>query len=157
MGSHAFFLIMAFLRLPFAKRRKAGVFMSEPTRPVGFYRRELWVDARDLQMETEGEEAMTPQEYAAALTTRGREKLAENRLIQSFATTLRTQGATYQLGRDFQLGDMVTAIDERLGITVDAVVTGAEVSQGQDGESISLTLGYSQPMLCEILKRKAEK
>lgn len=131
--------------------------MSEPIRPAGFRRRELWVDARDLQSDRDGENPMTPEEYAAALVTRGREKLAENQLVKSFSTALRTQGATYQLGRDFRLGDRVTAVDERLGVTVEALVMGAEVSLGQEGESLGLTLGYSQPTLYEKLKRKAEK
>ena len=43
--------------------------MKTNTTPTGLSRRELWVDARDIQS-GEGEEALSPEEYAQALTTR---------------------------------------------------------------------------------------
>ena len=57
--------------------------MSNNATPTGLSRRELWVDARDIQS-GEGEGALSPEEYAQALETRGREKLAECQLVQSF-------------------------------------------------------------------------
>lgn len=129
-----------------------------PTTPTGLYRRELFVDARDLQSQSEsGGEALTPEEYAGVLTTRGLEKLAENQLVRSFSAQVRTQDATYQYGRDFFLGDKITVTDERLGITVDARVMAAQYAIGSEGESLTLTLGYSQPTLYDKLARKADK
>ena len=49
--------------------------MSNNATPTGLSRRELWVDARDIQS-GEGEGALSPEEYAQALETRGREKVA---------------------------------------------------------------------------------
>ncbi len=131
--------------------------MTEKNIPSGFARRELWVDARDLQSEREGSSPMTPEEYASVLTTRGAEKLAENQLVKSFNATVRTYNSTYEYGVDFFLGDTITVIDEHLGVSVDAVVQGVERSVSREGESLSLVLGYAQPTLHDRLRRKAAK
>lgn len=125
--------------------------------PIWPYRRELYIDARDLQSDSDPDNPMTPEEYTAALTTRGREKLAEHQLVQSFAAAVRERGATYALGEDYQLGDTITVIDETLGVTVDAVVQGVTRSVGRNGETMELTLGYGQPTAYDILKRKVDR
>lgn len=129
--------------------------MAEATSPSGLSRRELFVDARDLQSGSDSESPMTPEEYAAALTGRGLEKLAENQLVRSFSAVVRTHQPTYVYGVDFFLGDTITVTDQRLGVTVEAVVQGAERAVSDSGESLTLTLGYGPPTLHEILKRKA--
>ena len=126
--------------------------MASPTWPQ---RRELYIDARDLQSDGDPDKPLTTEEYAALLTNRGREKLAEHQLVQSFAATVRDRGATYVLGEDYQLGDTITVIDDRLGVTANAVAQGVTRSVGRDGESMELTLGYGQPTIYDILKRKA--
>ena len=130
--------------------------MLNYTTPTGLSRRELWTDARDIQS-GEGEDALTPEEYAEALTTRGREKLAERQLVQSFSALVRTQGAAFEFGRDYQLGDRITVSDRRLGVTVGALVTGAEYTVSRDGRELTLTLGYGQPTVYEKLSRKEDK
>lgn len=126
--------------------------MPAPTWPQ---RRELYIDARDLQSDGDPDKPLTTEEYAALLTNRGREKLAEHQLVRSFAATVRDRGATYVLGEDYQLGDTITVIDDRLGVTANAVAQGVTRSVGRDGESMELTLGYGQPTIYDILKRKA--
>lgn len=126
----------------------------EPTWP---YRREIYIDARDLQSDSDPDKPLTPEEYTAVLTARGREKLAERQLVQSFAATVRERGATYVLGEDYQLGDTITVIDEMMGVTADAVVQGVTRSIGRNGETMGLTLGYNQPTAYDILKRKADR
>lgn len=120
-------------------------------------RREIYIDARDLQSDSDPDNPLTQEEYTAALTTRGMEKLAEHQLVQSFAATMREREETYVLGEDYQLGDTITVIDETLGVMVDAVVQGVMRSIGRMGETMELTLGYGQPTAYEILKRKADK
>lgn len=128
-----------------------------PDTPTGLARRELWIDARDLQSDANPDNPLSPEEYAALLTVRGREKLAENQLVRSFSTVVRTVDPTYTYGEDFFLGDTITVTDERLGVTVGAVVQAVERSVSQSGESMTLTLGYSMPTLHDILKRKAAR
>lgn len=128
--------------------------MATPTWPR---RREIYIDARDLQSDSDPDNPLTPEEYTASLTTRGRGKLAEHQLVQSFAATVRERGATYILGEDYQLGDTITVIDDTLGVTADAVVQGVTRSVGRNGETMELTLGYGQPTAYDILKRKADR
>ncbi len=127
-----------------------------PDIPAWPYRREIYIDARDLQSDSDPDKPLTPEEYADLLENRGREKLAENQLVKSFSAVIRTIDPTYTLGEDFHLGDTITVIDERLGVTADAVVQGVERAVGEDGESMVLTLGYSQPTIYDVL-RKAGK
>lgn len=124
---------------------------------TGLSRREIFIDARDLQSDADPDNPMTSEEYAALLVNRGQQKLAENQLVRSFSTDVRTYDPTYPYGEDFQLGDTITVTDERLGITVDAVVHGVERSVSSEGESLTLTFGYGQPTIYDILKRKAAK
>lgn len=137
----------------------SGAFLAgdviEAEKPRGFARRELYIDARDLQRSLDSGSPMTEEEYAAALQTRGLERLAQAQLVRSFNATVRTHSPTYEYGVDFFLGDTITVTDERLGVTVDAVVQGVERSVSQQGETLSLILGYSQPTLFDRLKRKA--
>ena len=125
--------------------------------PTGLSRRELFIDARDLQSDADPDKPLTEEEYAALLAARGQQKLAENQLVRSFAAEVRTYDPTYPYGEDFQLGDTITVADERLGITVDAVVHGVARSVSAEGESLTLTLGYGQPTIFDKLKRKEDK
>lgn len=123
----------------------------------GFGRRELYVDARDLQSDSDPEKPLTPEEYKQLLETRGLEKLIENQLVQTFDAVVRVLDPTYVYGNDFQLGDKITVTDDRLGITADAIVQAVRRSVGEDGVGMELTLGYDAPTIYEILKRKATK
>lgn len=125
--------------------------------PSGLNRREIYIDARDLQSGSDPDNPLTPEQYNAVLTARGKEKLAENQLVQAFSTEVRTYNPTYVYGEDFFLGDTITVIDDRLGVTVDAVVQGVQRAVDKNGESLTFTLGYGQPTIYDILKRKVEK
>lgn len=121
--------------------------------PAWPYRREIYIDARDLRSDSDPDNPLTPEEYTALLENRGREKLAENQLVKSFSAVIRTIDPTYNLGEDFHLGDTITVIDERMGVTADAVVQGVERAVGEDGKSMVLTLGYSQPTIYDVLRK----
>lgn len=125
--------------------------------PTGLNRRELFIDARDLQSDADPDNPLTPEEYLALLSLRGLEKMAEHQLVKSFSAEVRTYNPTYQYGVDFFLGDTITVTDERLGLTIDAVVQAAQRTVSQSGETLTITFGYSMPTLHSILKRKADK
>lgn len=125
--------------------------------PSGLSRREIWIDARDLQSDSDPENPLTPEEYTALLENRGREKLAENQLVQFFGTIVRTRGATYELDKDYYLGDTITATDDRLAVSANAVAEGVTRAASREGESMELELGYGQPTIFDILRRKEDK
>ena len=150
------------VNLVFLKNSGSGEFISGPEvdallldsglEPGGLYRRELYVDARDLQ-QLSLDNPMTSDEYTEALITRGQEKLSDAQLIQSFSATVRTLNPTYEYGVDFLLGDTITVTDERLGLSVSAVVDGVERSVGKNGEDMILTLGYGLPTISDRLRK----
>lgn len=127
--------------------------------PVGFYRRETYVDARDLQsteVDENGEEIPIPDDlYYKMLNERGLEKLSEAKEIENFSGEIRSDADTiFHFGKDFFLGDTVGIIDINMGISTTAVVTAVTVTQDENGYTVEPEFGYGQPTLINKLKRK---
>jgi len=124
----------------------------------GFDRKELYVDARDLQSETVNEDgtttSLTPDEYKAALINRGDNKLSECEVTETFEAQIRVFGdIQYEFGKDYQKGDKVTVRDRRLNVVVSARIT--EVEEDFDDEyALVLTFGYSYPTIMQKVKRQ---
>lgn len=133
-------------------------------------RRELYVDARDIQSEyseeVEGtdeegntitnivEKTMSDEEYMANLSQRGNEKLSEHVIEESYSGEIRTDAkTTYKYKKDYFLGDKVTVIDEDIGVKIDATVTDMLVTYDASGYSYEPTFGYSLPTLETKIKR----
>lgn len=131
------------------------VFVGE-TSGKGFNRRELYVDARDLQSELyeDGNKIeLTESQYLSTLIQRGSEKLAEHITIEIFEAQIRQFGdIQYEFGKDYVKGDKVTVIDEQLGVSVSARIT--QVEEDFDDEyALILTFGYSYPTMLTKVKR----
>ncbi len=126
---------------------------DSPTWP---HRREIYIDARDLQSDSDSDKPMTQEEYIAVLENRGLQKLAEHQLVKSFSAVIRTVSPTYVLGEDFWLGDTITMMDESLGVTADAVVQGVTHSVSREGEQTEFTFGYGQPTIYDTLRKAAK-
>lgn len=132
----------------------------------GFLRRELYVDARDIQSEvqrtTTGEDGredtetiiINHDEYNDLLDDRGKEKLAEHVVVESFEAKIRVTGdVQYEYGKHYNRGDIVLIQDTDLGVQVAAKVT--EVSENYDDDyELIITFGYSLPTLVEKIKRQ---
>lgn len=103
---------------------------------AGLSRRELYVDARDIQSET-SEGVLPDAEYHALLDERGAEKLAENPKTFAFDGQLEPLG-NYQYGRDFFIGDIVQFVNE-YGIEAKVRVTEFVRSQDLDGYNVNPT------------------
>ena len=125
---------------------------------AGFLRRELYVDARDLQSETTNEDgsttSLTPAQYTSALIQRGDEKLSECRTTEVFEAQIRVFGdVQYEYGVDYQKGDKVTVRDKQLNVVVSARIT--EVEEDFDDEyALVLTFGYSYPTMMQKVKQQ---
>ena len=124
----------------------------------GFGRRELYVDARDIQSESVNEDgtttSLTPAEYKAALINRGDDKLSECEVTETFEAQIRVFGdIQYEFGKDYQKGDKVTVRDRQLNVVVSARIT--EVEEDFDDEyALVLTFGYSYPTIMQKVKRQ---
>ena len=124
----------------------------------GFNRKELYVDARDLQSKTTNEDgtttSLTQDEYKAALINRGDDKLAECEVTETFEAQIRVFGdIQYEFGKDYQKGDKVTVRDRQLNVVVSARIT--EVEEDFDDEyALVLTFGYSYPTIMQKVKQQ---
>lgn len=124
----------------------------------GLLRKELYVDARDLQSEVSNEDGtvstITDDDYNDMLNDRGTEKLAEHTVTESFEAKMRVIGdIQYVYGVDYHKGDTVIVQDTELGVQVIAKVT--EVSENYDDEyELIITFGYSYPTLIQKIKRQ---
>ena len=74
----------------------------------GFDRYELFVDAKDISSNN-GE--ISTQDYNKLLLERGNEKIAENKLVESYSGEVETT-LTYKYKEDYDLGDIVQTINE---------------------------------------------
>lgn len=124
---------------------------------VGFNRKELYVDARDLQSNiydaNNNETTLSESEYLSTLSQRGDEKLAEYVISETFEAQIRQFGdVQYEFGKDYFKGDKVTVIDEQLGVQVSARITKVE-EELSDEYALVLTFGYSYPTVFTKIKR----
>lgn len=138
---------------------------SEPRREVtvgdvdeitGFDRRELYIDASDLQTQVweNGQSKTIPlEEYMESLKTRGKDKLFFYEKIEEFNAKIRTFGNTqYDFGVDYNLGDVITIIDEELNVRVNVQVM--EVSHLYDSRyQLELTFGFMKPTIIDKIKQ----
>lgn len=89
-------------------------FLIEVDKTNGDERKELYVDARDLQKDDD----MTLEEYKEALKNRGIEKLAEYNKVETADFEIDPfSNLVYK--QDYDLGDICTYKNEELGILVD--------------------------------------
>lgn len=77
----------------------------------GLDRRELYTDARDISSTTGYGETLSDEEYQEQLAERGKEKLAENEISQSFEGKIE-DAVNFSYGRDFFMGDIVQIVNE---------------------------------------------
>lgn len=117
----------------------------------GISRRELFVDARDLQSEVD-DEVIPLAEYRNLLNQRGLEKLAEHKEIQTFEGKIITNNYIYK--EDFDLGDIVTVMDKKWNVTVDTRIT--EVNEIYENGNVSIvpTLGNKIPTIIDKLRKR---
>jgi hypothetical protein len=90
--------------------------------PSGERRRELYVDARDLQPKNDAGNDITETAYRAILRQRGLEKLKEQAVVTNIDTSINRFG-NLEYKRDFDLGDFCTVINPRVGYQVDQRIT----------------------------------
>lgn len=110
----------------------------------GWKRKELWVDARDIQtVDSEGIE-IPEEEYTNLIVERSKEKFKDNDLSEQYTSTIIAANKQYEYGKDYNKGDWVTVEDEELGIRVDAQVTSVTKSVQGDHEIVDVEFTYGK-------------
>lgn len=128
------------------------------TNARGWNRRVTFIDARDIQSNTTGdeEEATDPEEVLQQLRQRGDEKMAEMKQIETFQVTpAETHNKKYR--EDYDLGDIVTCESKKLNVRIDERITATEHVIDNNGHSIKHTIGYDQPSLVKKIKKEISK
>lgn len=122
---------------------------------TGFDRYVLFVDARDVAEETEGD-TPTPRPVAdieADLIARGEQKLSEyQQEIYLEGQALTKSQLEYE--RDYDLGDIVTLQNKDWGVTLDARITEIKEIYEVGGRKIDVTFGNSRPTLISKIKQE---
>lgn len=112
----------------------------------GLYRRELYVDARDIQS-SDGSTTIPPNKYNEQLKQRGSEKLNEKRIEKIFDGEMETS-QLFKYGEDFFMGDIVQVENE---YDVKGTARVIELIRSQDEN------GYSEyPTFDEIEQEKED-
>ena len=123
------------------------------TESAGFFRREIVVDARDIQ-KANSISRMTDEEYNELLQQRGKEKLSEFRKVESYDAELMSDARTgFVYGKDYFLGDTVSVVDKNLGVILSAKITEVTVTFAEDGYTVEPTFGFGLPTLYDKLKK----
>lgn len=104
----------------------------------GLLRRELYVDARDLQSEgQDGEPNLSPNDYKALLVDRGKEKLREKKPLLGYSITLRKNTKALE---GFFVGDVLSIKDKCLDLIFELLVAKTEEVWTKDGYAIVYSL-----------------
>lgn len=121
---------------------------EETTRGVekktGWKRNELWIDARDIQSTDEEGKEITEAEYETLIKQRADEKFTDNAVEESYTATLTEANKQYTYGVDYVLGDIVTVIDDELGISINVQITGVTKSIEGVREIVDIDFTYGK-------------
>jgi len=121
----------------------------------GFDRYELFVDARDVEEETDDDppQPIPEHEIEERLINRGKQKLTEHEQeIYMEGQTLTKSRLVYE--KDYDLGDIVTLQNKDWGVTMDARITEIKEIYEQNGKKLELTFGNDRPTLIDMIKQE---
>lgn len=119
-------------------------------------RRELYVDARDLQRKKDDDTEMTEEEYTAVLLQRGKEKLEEYPLVETFDAKVNLY-SNLEYKTDYDLGDKCTFLNQDLGIEAETRITEITETYENGGVTISLVFGEGQMTIMQRIKREVAR
>lgn len=119
---------------------------------TGLDRFELFDDAKDLTNVVDNV-TLTDTEYTNTLIDRGNSKLSETAEIRTFDSTINLD-SNLLYKTDFDLGDIVTCVSKKWGLTIDTRITEVQEVYEESGLSINITFGNSVPTLLDKIKFK---
>ena len=120
----------------------------------GIYRKELYVDARDIQSDADPENPLTDEELEELMEQRGQEKLQEHQRIVSFEASI-IEGK-YKYGVDFYKADFVSVIDKSTGRIYNVQVNSIKKSISNGVEHVDIIFGKDNLTISEMSKRQAQ-
>lgn len=121
---------------------------------VGLDRIEEYVDARDLQPVAEDGTSASADDYRQILQQRGKQKQQEHISFIYFDGTVVTNKVSAVYNCDYFVGDLVSVIDEELGIVLNVPVIEVTKSLTSTGEVLDVTFGYNKATVRELLSKE---
>lgn len=123
----------------------------------GWDRDELFIEATDISRTTKdqsGQDVAIPlEQYLQFMATKADGELESYGECVSFVSTISTS-KNLQYKKDFTVGDIVTSIEKRWGIKIDARITKINQTSQNGQETLEVTFGESLPTLIEKIKQK---
>lgn len=111
----------------------------------GWNRKELWIDARDIQSESEDGTTLSETEYEKFIKERANEKFSESNVQESYEATLTENNAQYTYGVDYNLGDWCTITDINLNKELDVQIT--EITVTVQGTRKIIDVGFTYGLI----------
>ena len=113
---------------------------------TGSNRRELWVDAgsikRTYRDDKDVEQTLTDAQYDQQLKAHGMQEVTKYVEIEKFDGAIDTTDGSFQYGRDYFLGDIVTIQDVELGLYINPRIL--EITEVQDENGYQINAKYGQ-------------
>ena len=119
---------------------------------TGINRKELYVDARDLQQKTDST-SLTNEQYQSALVNRGKSKLSERKSILTLTGETPIGSKLFKFGVDYWLGDKVTIKSNLFNLKKQSVITTIKKTYDNKGLFIEPVFGKETPTIYDILGR----
>jgi len=130
------------------------VVVTVDLRLSGEERKELYVDARDLQREDGNGNIIPVDIYKAQLVQRGMEKLAEFRKVEIISGGI-DPNANLVYKKDFDLGDYCTYVNTEIGISADKRITEIMETYEEGAAGLEVTFGTDEvSTVRQLIKRE---
>lgn len=146
----------AFVRGAADSNNKQEVVEVDEDGASGYELMEVLIDASDIQRTAEnsqGEQQDIPvATYRAMLATRGNTELAQRIENYTFNSSINIM-SNLRYKEDFDLGDRVTCIEKRWGITINSRITAITQTFERGKTLIEATFGESAPTLLDKIKK----
>lgn len=112
----------------------------------GLRLRELFLDCSDISQTyqedgSDEEKTYSGSEYQAMLNQQGQQALTENIVTEAFDGEVNVSFGTFQLNRDYYLGDIVTVQDNRINKYMNTRITETTEVQDDNGYSVTAVFG----------------
>ncbi len=114
----------------------------------GEQKRELYVDARDLQRKQD--DVLIPEsEYRQMLRQRGCQKLSDTQAVFALKGEINVSNQLFRLGLDYRLGDLVTVRSIKHKVIKKIRLMALQKTYDSDGEHIEPVFGKELPTLLD--------
>lgn len=117
---------------------------------------ETKIDASDISRTAEDSSGeitdISEEDYSKMLTSRGNTELASMISTYTFNSSINVN-SNLQYKKDFDIGDQVTCIERKWGLTIDSRITQISQTFENGKATIEATFGESAPTLTDILRK----